>query len=185
MRIAVSGTHCTGKTTLIEEFLQAHPDFALEPEPYVALVEDYGDEFGVELGVDEFYRQLEFNVERLRAHSANEPVIYERCPVDFIAYILALKDLRREDVDLSLVETWIELAADGLRHLELIVYLPIDDGIDAPVEEDPRLRKTVDTRLRAILTEDELGIVSASRTRVIEARGSTRQRLSLLENAMR
>lgn len=185
MRIAVSGTHSTGKTTLIEEFLQTHSYFIHEPEPYVALVEEYGEEFAAELGVDDFFRQLEFNVERLRAHSVGECVIYERCPVDFIAYILALKDLRREDVASGLLETWIELVVDGLRYLELIVYLPISDDLEAPDDEDPRLRKAVDKRLGAIFTEDDHEIVSVSGTAIIEARGSTRQRLTLLESAMR
>jgi predicted ATPase len=103
MRIAVSGTHCAGKTTLIDEFLRAHPDFAHEPEPYTVLVEDFGEEFSSEPCVDDFYRQLEFNVDRLRHHSYDERVIYERSPVDFIAYILALKDFNTDDVDPALL----------------------------------------------------------------------------------
>ena len=45
MRIAVSGTHCSGKSTLINEFLAAHPEFTYEPEPFVTMVEEYGEEF--------------------------------------------------------------------------------------------------------------------------------------------
>jgi len=41
MRIAVSGTHGTGKSTLIDEFLGAHPDFVHEPEPYAVMVDDF------------------------------------------------------------------------------------------------------------------------------------------------
>jgi len=54
MRIAVSGTHGVGKSTLIEEFLRAHPDFVHEPEPYVVLVEDYGEEFSAEPCPEDF-----------------------------------------------------------------------------------------------------------------------------------
>src|SRR5688572_13336057 len=92
MRIAVSGTHCTGKSTLVEEFLRVHPDFAHEPEPYTVLVEDFGEEFSEKPTVDDFLRQLEFNVDRLRQHPGGEHVIYERCPVDFLAYIDALDE---------------------------------------------------------------------------------------------
>ena len=45
MRVAVSGTHCCGKSTLIDAFLLTHSDFAHEPEPYTALTEDYGEVF--------------------------------------------------------------------------------------------------------------------------------------------
>src|SRR6476659_2718499 len=90
MRIAVSGTHCVGKSTLIDEFLRVHPEFVHEPEPYTVLVEDYGEEFSAEPCVQDFRRQLEFNLERLAKHSPKENVIYERCPIDFIAYIETL-----------------------------------------------------------------------------------------------
>ena len=106
-----------GKTTLIDEFLRAHPDFAHEPEPYITLVEDFGEEFSSEPCADDFYRQLEFNVDRLRRHSRGERVIYERSPVDFLAYILTLKDLNRHDVDSGLVKAALGLVLDGIRNL--------------------------------------------------------------------
>src|SRR6185436_18880491 len=87
MRIAVSGTHRTGKSTLIDEFLRAHPDFVHEPEPYTSLVEEFGEEFSAEPCVQDFLRQLEFNIDRLKQHARGERVIYERCPLDFVAYI--------------------------------------------------------------------------------------------------
>src|SRR4030095_5709841 len=91
MRIAVSGTHGVEKSTLIEEFLQTHPEFVYEPEPYAVLVEDFGEEFSEDPCVEDFHRQLEFNIDRLQQHAPGEKVIYERCPIDFLAYIDALE----------------------------------------------------------------------------------------------
>lgn len=186
MRIAVSGSHCSGKTTLIDEFLRAHADFSHEPEPYNVLVEDYGEEFSSEPCADDFYRQLEFNVDRLRLHPHGERVIYERCPVDYLAYILALKDLNPDDADDGLVETVLGMVLDAIRNLDLIVFLPLDDadGIEMPDSEGAKLRAAVDSRLVAIFGDDEFGVVSSSGVTVIEARGSTGQRLGMLETAM-
>src|SRR5215207_7808136 len=144
MRIAVSGTHCTGKSTLIDEFLRAHRDFTHEPEPYTVLVEDFGEEFSQEPCVEDFYRQLEFNVDRLRQHARGERVIYERCPIDFLAYIDAL-DSRSSDAALNLI-------SDAMQYLDLVVYLPLDDKDSADFEY-PKLRKAVDRRLSAIFRE--------------------------------
>jgi hypothetical protein len=33
MRIAVAGTHASGKSTHIADFLATHPEYAHEPEP--------------------------------------------------------------------------------------------------------------------------------------------------------
>lgn len=186
MRIAVSGTHCTGKTTLIDEFIRAHPNFVHEPEPYTVLVEDYGEEFSSEPCIDDFYRQLEFNVARLRLHVYGERVIYERTPVDFLAYILALNDLNIEDLDSTSFKAALGLVLEGIRNLDLIVFLPLDDpdGIDVADSENPKLRRAVDSRLVAIFDDDELNVVSSTNAVIVEARGSTAQRLRVVEDAM-
>lgn len=174
MRIAVSGTHCTGKSTLVEEFLRAHPEFAHEPEPYTVLVEDFGEEFSEKPTVEDFLRQLEFNVDRLRQHPRDEHVIYERCPIDFLAYIEAL--------DQRTAEAALEPVSDAIKHLDLIVYLPLTDDIDADAEY-PKLRKAVDHRLSAIFRDNEFDIVTNDVV-VVEAQGSTAQRLHIIEEAM-
>jgi predicted ATPase len=175
VRIAVSGTHCTGKSTLIEEFLQAHPDFAHEPEPYTVLVEDFGEEFSGEPCVEDFYRQLQFNIDRLEQRPRDVRVIYERCPIDFLAYICVL--------DSQAAQASVALVSDAIRNLNLIVYLPLDPTLDVPDDEFPRLRESVDRRLSAIFREDEFGIVSSCDVVVIEATGSTKERLRILEAA--
>ena len=114
MRIAVSGTHCSGKTTLIDEFLLNHPDYSHEPEPYAALEEDYGEAFSAEPGAEEFYRQLEFNVSRLHEYAMGKCVMFERCPVDFLAYLLALKDLRRDEDGSRIADTSLDMVMDGI-----------------------------------------------------------------------
>lgn len=171
MRIAISGTHCVGKSTLIDEFLRAHREFAHEPEPYTVLVDDYGEEFSSEPCVEDFRRQLDFNIERLRRYQQGENVIYERCPADFLAYIHAL--------DPQALEALLGPSSEAIHNLDLIVYLPLDDDLN---DEYPKLRKAVDRRLSAILTHDEFGIIVAP---VVEARGSTAQRLRIIEEAMK
>ena len=168
MRIAISGTHCVGKSTLIDEFLRTHTDFIHEPEPYTTLVEDLGEEFSEEPRVEDFHRQLEFHLERLKQHTHEPRVIYERCPVDFLAYIAVL--------DPNSAETVLDQVLDGLGHLDVIVYLPLDHNV-AIEAEYPKLRKAVDRRLSALYGEDQYGIISGSNIEVIEATGSTEQRL--------
>src|SRR6478672_9426616 len=115
MRIAVSGTHGVGKSTLIDAFLRRHPEFAHEPEPYAVMVEDLGEEFSAEPCVEDFRRQLKFNIERLQ--NACESVIFERCPIDFLAYIHSLEP--------QSAEALVESTTEAMRQLDLIVYLPL------------------------------------------------------------
>ena len=173
MRIAVSGTHCVGKSTLIDEFLRVHPEYAHEPEPYVTLVEDFGEEFSAEPCVDDFLRQLGFSIDCLSQHAAGEKVIFERCPLDFIAYIDAIEPNRLDPL--------LGPTATAVNSLDLLVFLPIEEAV-CPDPDYPKLRSAVDRRLNAILLDDELGIVSLP---VIEATGSTAERLRIVEERMK
>ena len=172
MRVAVSGTHGVGKSTLIDEFLRRHPEFVLEPEPYTAMVEDLGEEFSAEPCVDDFRRQLEFNIERLSKRTPGENVIYERCPVDFLAYIHAL--------DRKSAEPLLEAVKEAMQHLDLIMYLPLEETS----EEYPHLQGAVDRRLNSIFRDDEFGIMSSTSAIIVEAEGATDHRLRTLETAI-
>jgi hypothetical protein len=174
MRIAVSGTHGVGKSTLIDEFVRRHPEYVYEPEPYAAMVEDLEEEFSAEPCVEDFRRQLEFNIDRLSQHAAEQNVIHERCPVDFVAYIHAL--------DPQSAENLLETITEAMQQLELIVYLPFD----ATKGEDdfPKLQRAVDRSLSAIFREDEFGIMSSTMATVVETEGPTDHCLKTLEKAI-
>lgn len=174
MRIAVSGTHCSGKSTLIEVFLSRHPDYVHEPEAYEALQESFGDE----PSADDFFRQLEFQIERLKQYRLDDRVIFERSPFDYVAYLQALLDLKRDNAELSLAEQAMDLARDSIEFLDMIVYLPAHDvQIHVPDEEDRELRLAMDRRLEDLLNRDQTRLL-------VEATGTTAQRLETLERAL-
>ena len=160
----MSGTHGVGKSTLIDEFLRLHPEFEHEPEPYEAMVED-GEEFSEEPCVEDFLRQLEFNLERLGQHASGENVIYERCPFDFVAYLNAL--------DASVPEALLKRISAAMQQLDLIVYLPLEHEGGG---EYPKLRRSMDHELSEILTSTNVAVV--------EATGSTSQGMRAVENAL-
>jgi hypothetical protein len=184
MRIAVSGTHCCGKSTLIAEFLARHPEFAHEPEPYAMLQETYGETFAAEPSVDDYFQQLEFNVERLKQYKADDRVIYERSPIDFLAYVLVLYELQREKQACWFVERSLAIASRAVQLLDLIVFLPLDDDEEFIDSEDPELRAAVNNRLVGIFCDAEFNLFENNRPCILEARGSTAQRLSMVEAAI-
>jgi hypothetical protein len=183
VRIAVSGTHCSGKSTLVEDFLAIHPDYTHEPEPYDAL-DLHGEASAEEPGAEAFYRQLEISVDTLRRYGRGAHLIAERSPLDFVAYILALRDLRRGGREFAAAA--VQLAATGMEHLDLLVILPLNDadGIDAPESEEPELREAMNDRLLEIITTDEFDLLGGNGLRIIEVHGTRRQRLAALEGAI-
>ena len=80
MRIAVSGTHITGKSSLVEALGERLPHHAVVAEPYEVL-EERGYEFAHPPSIDDFVIQLKQSLLSLRRRSPN--LIYDRCPLDF------------------------------------------------------------------------------------------------------
>ena len=183
MRVAISGTHGIGKSTLIDAFVRRHDNYVVEPEAYEALEDLYGEVFAAEPSAEDFFRQLEYHVGRLRAYGAGDQVVFERSPADYVAYLQALEDLSRGTADARLTERAIETAREAMAMLDLIVYLPCKGG--GPEMEDPELGGAVDVCLEGILVNDDLSLFGGSRPLVIEAAGTTAQRLRLLEVALR
>jgi hypothetical protein len=185
MRIAISGTHCSGKSTLVEQFLRLHRDYAHEPEPFEWL-EQYGEEVAEEPDAESFFRQLEISVERLSGYAHGAHMIAERSPLDFLAYLQALDDLSRAGRDCELMASAVELAAAGMSRLDLLVILPLNDvdGIVAPEAEDLELREVMDDRLLDLIATDPYALFTRGTPRIVEIRGTSRQRLLALEQAV-
>jgi predicted ATPase len=165
MKIAISGAHQTGKTTLVEELGRALPTYEIVDEPYY-LLEEEGHEFAAMPSLEDFELQLERSIDCLVSSEENQ--IFDRCPVDLLAYLLTHQDSDGFDVEL-----WLPRVSTAMRRLRLIVYVPIENPdrvvVGAP---DDMLRRLVDEELRDILQEDRWGFG----VEVIEVTGSSRER---------
>ncbi|HEX2579393.1 MAG TPA: ATP-binding protein [Rhabdochlamydiaceae bacterium] len=170
MRIAISGTHFSGKSTLIATLLKQFPNFTSVEEPYI-LLEEQGYEFSNPPSIEDFEQQLEFSVRSIMESRNN--TLFDRCPLDCLAYALALGE-----VD---VNSWIQKMDSAIQLLDLIVFLPIEDRdrIPIPVSEDLKLRKKVDENLQDILLNDSLGILKD--VEIIEAMGSVEKRVRMVK----
>ena len=82
MRIAVSGTHFIGKSTLTEDLIRAYPDYKCEIEPYYKLQDLQTMELSLESGLDSLLEQLDCSIEQLIQHSNESNIIFDRCPID-------------------------------------------------------------------------------------------------------
>lgn len=173
MRIAVAGTHRNGKTSLTEAFVRARPDFDLEPEPYEQMLEA-GEDFLDHYEPEAFTRQLEHLVGRLTLREPGEKVIFDRSPMDFLAYLAACD---RTDGWSSIESDVIRTASTGLAHLDLVVWLPLRSR-SGPATSS--LRRVVDAHLADLIGSDPIGVLGQGGPRIVEVHGSTPRRLKAL-----
>lgn len=166
MKIAISGTHRSGKTTLVEELSRALPTYEVVDEPYY-LLEEEGHQFSEVPCFEDFELQLDRSIQCIVG--AGRDGLFERCPVDFLAYLFAHWDSMRFDV-----AGWLPRVHSAMEQLALIVFVPLEspDRIRVSGSENAGLRRRVDEQLRQLFSDNpwEFGV------RVLEVTGTTRER---------
>ena len=166
MLIAISGTHFSGKSTLVEALSEALPHYTAVEEPYVLLAEE-GQAFADPPTLDEFELQLERSIEDLT--DSGPDVIFDRCPADMLGYILS-----QHDADAFALDQWLPRVRTAVGKLDLIVFLQIEepDRIALPSSQEALYRQQVDEKLKEILLDDPFRL----EVYVLEVSGSLQDR---------
>lgn len=148
MKVAISGAHRTGKTTLLAELSRFLPGFSTVDEPYY-LLEEEGHEFAEMPSLEDFEIQLERSIETLLKSEGD--CLFDRCPADMLAYLGAHEDAEAFDAD-----RWLTKVRQAMWQLDLIVFVPIEepDRVSVSASDHRRLRRRVDEDLRDIALDD-------------------------------
>lgn len=175
MRIVVSGTHASGKSTLVSDFAVAHPDFTVLTDPF-----DDIDEAWDAPSASMFAAQLRVSADRLHSEGHGDRLIAERGPIDFLAYILALAELTDGELDPRFIDQATERTAAALNTIDVLVVLPLtpSDPIHVGEDEHLELRDAMNQILLELL--DDPAIIGPG-LEVAEITGSPAERLAALE----
>ncbi|WP_370674842.1 ATP-binding protein [Pleomorphomonas sp. PLEO] len=181
MRIAVTGTHGCGKTTLIDDFISAHGNYESVPEPYWLLAQN-GMPFADGPTTADLEEQLGQSCMLLLEQAREKDLIFDRCPLDFIAYLDIVS--ASEGFEWLPQGRLLNRIAKALASLDLIVFVPLLrlDEIGVPIEY-PQLRTKVDQRLKTMLRQDDLGLLEDG-PRIVEVSGSRAERVARIETLL-
>jgi hypothetical protein len=187
MRIAVSGSHSTGKSTLIAAFLDRCPEYRHEPEAFEMLGDDVELTEAGEPAPEGLQALLQYTLSSTLGHAAGTCVVFERSPVDYLAYAAASRSRAWRGRLPGFLAAHVPRVRAAIEHLDLIAYLPISESgpVRARPGENARFRRRVDERLRQALLDDEYGLFGdrdAPRVIALPA-GPERQLAELVQRA--
>jgi thymidylate kinase len=123
MKIAITGTHRVGKTTLAEALQERLAGYELRMEPYYEL-EEAGYLFTETPDVEDFIDQFRQSVKQLSTGDSN--VIFDRCPVDLLAYIHAIDEKRN-------IQSLFNEAERIMAEIDLLIFVPIENADEQPL----------------------------------------------------
>lgn len=156
MKIAFTGAHRVGKTTLAEKIADTLPTYDLNTEPYVQL-EEMGYVFTEIPTVDDYIDQFNFSVKQIAA-SGND-VIFDRCPLDLLAYIFAQSGQNN-------LQKLYDKMIKAMSQIDLIIFVPIEspDLIICPESDLPNLRLEINEIIQGWIGDLSNEIIEVSGT---------------------
>jgi hypothetical protein len=150
MRVGISGTHGTGKTTLAEALCAHLPGHVAAYEPYY-LLEEEGYEFGFPPSLEDYRALLACSVRSLTSPPLLPEVIFDRTPLDYLAYMAATGADPSEEASTAALHP-------AFGSLDLLVITPITPETEhvLPAAEMPGLRLQMNDALLELVYDDPL-----------------------------
>jgi hypothetical protein len=194
MRIAISGSHSLGKSTIVNEWVASHPHFQREEEPYRAL--------GLYGPYEILFRdastklhngiQMYYNIGRVyRYCHFTDNVIFDRSPVDYIAYSQFTATQGTTDINEAFVESMVPAVKESLGHLDILAFVPKSDAWPVAMEDDGirpvdhAYRDAVDAIFKQIYRDGRFDVLPKKNgPHLVELWGSREQRLAQLQAAI-
>lgn len=194
MRIAVSGSHSLGKSTVVNDWVFTHPDYSREEEPYrvLGLNGPYQINFREESTRLQNGIQLYYNISRIHRYAKSESkVIFDRAPVDYIAYSQFTANHGKSDIDQNFIKSMIPAIKECLDHLDIIAFIPKSDEWPVEIEDDGirpvdhTYRDEVDQIFKQIYRANQYDLMPIKNCpTIIELYGPADQRIKQLQNAI-
>jgi len=136
MRIAISGTACQGKSTLIKDFLQEWNMYTTPAKTYRDYLTENNLPHSKETTKDTQWDILNFMVDTLQQYSKGDKVIFDRCPLDNMVYSLWAHEKDNSDLDSDFIKKCIPVVRESLRFLDVIFFIPITKAAPIKIVED-------------------------------------------------
>jgi predicted ATPase len=150
MRVGISGTHGTGKTTLAQALCARLPGHVMADEPYY-LLEVQGYEFGFPPSAEDYRALLARSVRSMSSPPLRPGVVFDRTPLDYLAYMAATGVDLPGEADAAALRP----AFASLDLLAVTLITPETEQV-LPTAELPRLRAEMNDALLELVYDDPL-----------------------------
>ena len=192
MRIAISGTGCQGKTTLIKDFLDQWPSYTTSKKTYRDIIEDNNLNHSSKTNKDTQWEILNFMIDELQKTAKGDKVIFDRCPLDNLVYSIWSNEKKNSNITEKFIKKCIPLVRESLRFIDIIFFTPITKVALVEIEED-NLRDSdsefieeVDHLFKAIHRDHQTNcksnfFINDDKPAMIEVFGNRRERIELIK----
>lgn len=135
MRVAISGSANTGKSTITRAFLNQWPMYVTPEKTYRDVLKEAKLEHSSNTNEETQLAILNWMMEEQLKHPKDSKVIYDRCPLDNLAYTLHAN--ANNLVGDEVTAATISFVKESMKNLDIIFWLKYDPDIRI-VDDDLR-----------------------------------------------
>ena len=163
MRVAIIGSQNTGKSRLIEDFIKQWPMYKKPQKSYRDIIKEKNIALNMQGNKESQQIILNALVDeiQLASTSENKHIIFDRCPIDNIAYSLWHHAKGTPGFTSDFIMDCKTIAALSLNHIDVLFYIPIRKEIPIVSKENRDLnesyRTEMDNIFSAMVTSYEKG----------------------------
>ena len=141
MRIGISGTIGIGKSTLINDFIRAWPNYKTPDSSYRDLLKEKNYPHSKLCNKEGQWAILNNMIDEMQKYSKDDNVIFDRTPWDCLVFSLWAAEMGTSDIDKPFIDKCIKIVRESMKHLDLIFFVPIT-AVSPVVIEDNGKRET-------------------------------------------
>jgi predicted ATPase len=190
MRIAISGTQCVGKTTVIKDILKNWNMYETPDKTYRDAVKEANLPCNQKSTTETQQLIMDFLCDQTMSTKVGDMKIFDRSPHDALAYSMWCYLKGVEGFDDEFMKKQIYLAREASKFLDIIFYIPLTEKYNVPIVEDelrdtdPNYRKEIDNIFAEIYTNpNSRGVYFDPEDcpAVIEIFGTPEERLEMIK----
>ena len=134
MRIAFSGTGNSGKSTMVKSFLHTWEQYETPEKTYRDILKEENLTHSTETTTETQNKILNFMIDQVSGYSKGDKVIFDRCPLDNLAYTIWCNEKKKDEFTREFVTKQINLMKESMRSLDIIFLCRFD--VNQKVQDD-------------------------------------------------
>lgn len=124
-KIGIIGTQCIGKSTLIEDMLLQWPQLSRPEKTYRDLVKEKNLPINKKGTKESQEMILNFLVDEAMTNYGKKKLVFDRTPLDNLAYSLWLYDKQCSDVDEAFIDKTVSIVRNAMKFYSVLFYIPL------------------------------------------------------------
>jgi len=142
MRIAISGSACQGKSTLVNDILKYWPNYNRSEESYRKLLKKEKVNINKLVDKDGQWKILNCLIDDIQKTAKGDHILFDRCPLDNLIYSMWAEDKKTSDIDKAFIDKCIPLVKESMKSIDIVFFLPITKV--APVDVEIKENRDID-----------------------------------------